>query len=243
VPQPYGSVPMPYAQPPVPEPKKPVHKRVWVWAAATVTVLAVIGAISGGDKKPDAHDVSVVAALTATGTPLSAPPSPDAKSAAAASSAAASSAAASASASASAQQSDAAAQALIAACSSWNVPYLQAIQVNDPSATRAAQTAWEATWAATMPAGCTPTPDVTAALVAARATAAALEDAAKAPATVPARTTAAPAPAASVATPRPAAAYYANCDAARAAGAAPLYRGQPGYRPALDRDGDGIACE
>lgn len=38
-------------------------------------------------------------------------------------------------------------------------------------------------------------------------------------------------------------AYYANCDAARAAGAAPLHAGQPGYRPGLDRDGDGIACE
>jgi hypothetical protein len=37
--------------------------------------------------------------------------------------------------------------------------------------------------------------------------------------------------------------YYPNCDAVRAAGAAPLYRGQPGYRPPLDRDGDGIACE
>ncbi|WP_334172445.1 excalibur calcium-binding domain-containing protein [Sinomonas sp.] len=37
--------------------------------------------------------------------------------------------------------------------------------------------------------------------------------------------------------------YYANCAAARAAGAAPIYRGQPGYRSALDRDGDGIACE
>ncbi|MGQ0588463.1 MAG: excalibur calcium-binding domain-containing protein [Sphingosinicella sp.] len=37
--------------------------------------------------------------------------------------------------------------------------------------------------------------------------------------------------------------YYPNCDAARAAGAAPIYRGQPGYRPALDRDNDGIACE
>jgi Uncharacterized protein conserved in bacteria len=38
-------------------------------------------------------------------------------------------------------------------------------------------------------------------------------------------------------------AYYKNCDAARAAGAAPIYRGQPGYRPALDRDNDGVACE
>ncbi|KJK50398.1 calcium-binding protein [Lentzea aerocolonigenes] len=43
--------------------------------------------------------------------------------------------------------------------------------------------------------------------------------------------------------PPPAAAYYANCAAARAAGAAPLYRGQPGYRAALDRDNDGVACE
>ncbi len=37
--------------------------------------------------------------------------------------------------------------------------------------------------------------------------------------------------------------YYKNCTAARAAGAAPIYRGEPGYRPALDRDNDGIACE
>ena len=37
--------------------------------------------------------------------------------------------------------------------------------------------------------------------------------------------------------------YYKNCDAVRAAGKAPLYRGQPGYRPELDRDNDGIACE
>jgi hypothetical protein len=41
----------------------------------------------------------------------------------------------------------------------------------------------------------------------------------------------------------PAAAYYANCSAARAAGAAPLHRGEPGYRSGLDRDGDGVACE
>lgn len=37
--------------------------------------------------------------------------------------------------------------------------------------------------------------------------------------------------------------YYPNCTAARAAGAAPLYAGQPGYRSELDRDGDGAACE
>ncbi|GAA3274170.1 hypothetical protein GCM10020218_019590 [Dactylosporangium vinaceum] len=37
--------------------------------------------------------------------------------------------------------------------------------------------------------------------------------------------------------------YYTNCTEARQAGAAPLYRGEPGYRKALDRDGDGVACE
>ncbi|WP_082532247.1 excalibur calcium-binding domain-containing protein [Phenylobacterium sp. Root77] len=36
---------------------------------------------------------------------------------------------------------------------------------------------------------------------------------------------------------------YRNCTAARAAGAAPLRRGQPGYGPHLDRDNDGVACE
>jgi len=36
---------------------------------------------------------------------------------------------------------------------------------------------------------------------------------------------------------------YANCDAARAAGAAPVRRGQPGYAAHLDRDGDGIGCD
>jgi hypothetical protein len=43
--------------------------------------------------------------------------------------------------------------------------------------------------------------------------------------------------------PPPKDVYYANCDAVRAAGAAPLYVGQPGYRPGLDRDHDGVACE
>ena len=37
--------------------------------------------------------------------------------------------------------------------------------------------------------------------------------------------------------------YYRNCREARAAGAAPLYRGQPGYGAHMDGDGDGIACE
>lgn len=41
----------------------------------------------------------------------------------------------------------------------------------------------------------------------------------------------------------PAPAYYENCDAARAAGAAPVEEGDPGYAPHLDRDGDGVGCE
>lgn len=38
-------------------------------------------------------------------------------------------------------------------------------------------------------------------------------------------------------------AYYANCVEVHDAGAAPLYRGDPGYRRGLDRDNDGVACE
>ena len=38
-------------------------------------------------------------------------------------------------------------------------------------------------------------------------------------------------------------AYYENCDAARAAGAAPVHAGDPGYSRKLDRDGDGVGCE
>jgi hypothetical protein len=37
--------------------------------------------------------------------------------------------------------------------------------------------------------------------------------------------------------------YYSSCAEARAAGAAPIHKGDPGYRPGLDADGDGIACE
>ena len=36
---------------------------------------------------------------------------------------------------------------------------------------------------------------------------------------------------------------YRNCSEARAAGAAPVMRGEPGYGQHLDRDGDGIGCE
>ena len=54
---------------------------------------------------------------------------------------------------------------------------------------------------------------------------------------------AAPLPPAPAALPEPATTYYANCTAVRAAGKAPLLRGDPGYSTKLDRDGDGIACE
>ncbi|MFJ6001792.1 excalibur calcium-binding domain-containing protein [Arthrobacter sp. NPDC092385] len=37
--------------------------------------------------------------------------------------------------------------------------------------------------------------------------------------------------------------YYENCDAVRAANAAPIHLGETGYRAGLDRDGDGIGCE
>ena len=44
-------------------------------------------------------------------------------------------------------------------------------------------------------------------------------------------------------TTAPSSVYYENCDAVRAAGAAPLHAGDPGYSRKLDRDGDGVACE
>lgn len=66
----------------------------------------------------------------------------------------------------------------------------------------------------------------------------------KAPTPVPAgrmaRRAAAPAGAQAMALGR---VMFRNCAEARAAGAAPLYRGQPGYRPQMDGDNDGVACE
>ena len=49
-----------------------------------------------------------------------------------------------------------------------------------------------------------------------------------------------PVPASTV---KPADGYYANCTVARAAGVTPIMRGEHGYRPELDRDRDGVACE
>jgi hypothetical protein len=37
--------------------------------------------------------------------------------------------------------------------------------------------------------------------------------------------------------------YYSGCNEVRAAGKAPLYADQSGYRPEMDGDNDGIACE
>jgi len=36
---------------------------------------------------------------------------------------------------------------------------------------------------------------------------------------------------------------YLNCAEVRAAGKAPLYRGDPGFTVELDHNGDGVACE
>jgi endonuclease YncB( thermonuclease family) len=36
---------------------------------------------------------------------------------------------------------------------------------------------------------------------------------------------------------------FPSCAAARAAGATPVYAGDPGYQPKLDRDHDGVGCE
>jgi Excalibur calcium-binding domain len=43
-------------------------------------------------------------------------------------------------------------------------------------------------------------------------------------------------------TSKPSAVYYKNCGVALAEGAAPILRGDPGYRSGLDPDGDGVAC-
>ncbi|MBB3879616.1 excalibur calcium-binding domain-containing protein [Sphingomonas pseudosanguinis] len=45
------------------------------------------------------------------------------------------------------------------------------------------------------------------------------------------------------AAPMAATVYYAGCDEVRAAGRAPLFSDQPGYRSEMDGDDDGVACE
>lgn len=64
-----------------------------------------------------------------------------------------------------------------------------------------------------------------------------------APAPIPAPMNVGPAPA-RIQAPAPAPARQVkNCTEARELGIAPIYRGDVNYRPALDRDNDGIACE
>ena len=52
-----------------------------------------------------------------------------------------------------------------------------------------------------------------------------------------------PAPPAPAPKPAPAPVRFTSCKQAREAGAAPIYRGDPGYSSTLDRDNDGVACE
>jgi endonuclease YncB( thermonuclease family) len=44
-------------------------------------------------------------------------------------------------------------------------------------------------------------------------------------------------------TPPATAVYYKNCTAVRAAGAAPIHAGDPGWQTKFDADGDGVGCE
>ncbi len=114
------------------------------------------------------------------------------------------------------------------------------------SATPSAPATWtptptptsEPTATATATSEPTPTPTATATATA-TATPTPTPDPVATP-TAAATPTAVPTPTATMSAPS---AYYANCAAVRAAGEAPLYRGQPGYRSALDRDRDGVACE
>lgn len=235
------STPSPFGQrgPSVPSAgrRKPLHKRVWVWLVGVLAGLIVIGAVFGEPQDEQTGRRGLAAAPTPTvATPSTSAAASERSSAAAASASAASASSASAASEAASASAAAEQQRLAAACVAWNADYLVDLGIN-PSATRAAQAAYEAAWAAKVPAGCAPTSEVTAALLAAQQTAAALEDAASAPKP----SAVAPQPVAPA--PAPVSAYYANCAAARAAGAAPLYRGDPGYRAALDRDNDGVACE
>ncbi|GAB2871478.1 excalibur calcium-binding domain-containing protein [Lentzea nigeriaca] len=52
-----------------------------------------------------------------------------------------------------------------------------------------------------------------------------------------------PAPKPTTTTPKPKPVFFATCEDAWQAGAAPIYWGQPGYRVELDGNRNGIACE
>lgn len=122
----------------------------------------------------------------------------------------------------------------------------EAKQAADAKAAEEAKAAADAKAAAEAKAAAAAKADATArANAAAAAKAAKAAAAAKADATARANAAAAAkakAPKPVYVAPQPST-YYANCTAVRAAGAAPIYAGQPGYSRKLDRDGDGIACE
>ena len=136
---------------------------------------------------------------------------------------------------------------LLASCGSDSKPAPAGLLSSSPTTSSASATprASATTAPSNTPAPTSnPKPTDTPQLAATAALAAATQVPATAiPATpVPATATTKPAP---PAVPPTVAAVvrYANCAAVRAAGKAPLYRGQPGYSSALDRDRDGIACE
>ena len=52
-----------------------------------------------------------------------------------------------------------------------------------------------------------------------------------------------PNPTASGTKPAGGTAAFASCAEAKAAGKAPLHKGDPGYSAKMDGDGDGVACE
>ena len=72
------------------------------------------------------------------------------------------------------------------------------------------------------------------------ATAPAVETAAPSP--VPASAAPAPKPAPAP-NPAPSDVVYKNCNEVRAAGAAPIRTGEPGFSTRFDGDGDGVGCE
>ncbi|WP_222271874.1 GmrSD restriction endonuclease domain-containing protein [Modestobacter marinus] len=91
-----------------------------------------------------------------------------------------------------------------------------------------------------LPGGVVANVPVTATVAAPQPAASAAPQPAPAPVAVP---TPAPAPDSAPA-PAPAAdVYFQNCDAVRAAGAAPIHAGDPGWEPKFDRDNDGVGCE
>lgn len=69
------------------------------------------------------------------------------------------------------------------------------------------------------------------------------KDATETPAPPPPPPPPPPAPKPTTTTPKPKPVYFATCEDAWRAGAAPIYWGQPGYRVELDGNRNGVACE